>query len=100
MNEIITLIKRTPGTTQTTKRQVFAGLASIGMTEFYQANAQDIHPEAKFILADYLDYAGETLLDYTDHTGNPKRFRILRTYRTGQALELVVVRASAEEARL
>lgn len=95
MHDLLTLIKRTPGTDELTKRDVFCGVLSIGQAEFYQANAQSIHPEAKFILADYLDYAGETLADY-----NGQRYRILRTYRTGQSLELTVVRASAEEARL
>lgn len=95
MNEVVTLILRTPGSDTITKRNVFCELASIGMTEFYQAHAQDIHPEGKFILADYLDYGGETLLDW-----NGTRYRILRTYRTGQRLELVVVRASYEEGLL
>lgn len=95
MHDLMTLIKRTPGTDEPTKRDVFCGVLSIGQAEFYQANAQGFHPEAKFILADYLDYAGETLADY-----NGQRYRILRTYRTGQSLELTVVRASAEEARL
>lgn len=95
MNEVITLIFRTPGTDDITKRDVFAGLRSIGQAEFYQANAVDIHPEAKFVLADYLDYNGETLLDY-----NGQRYHVLRTYRDGQQLELTVVAASAEEAEL
>lgn len=95
MNEVLTLIKRTPGTNDTTKREVFCSLRSIGQAEFYQAHAVDVHPEAKFVLADYLDYDGETLADH-----NGQRFRVLRTYRTGQELELVVVRASAEEAKL
>lgn len=95
MNELITLIKRKPGTNEITKRDVLGGLRSIGQTEFYQANAQDIHPEAKYVLADYLDYDGETLLDH-----NGERYHVLRTYRVGQELELTVVRASAEEARL
>ena len=95
MNELVTLIKRTPGTDNITKRDVLCGLRSIGQAEFYQANAQDIHPEAKFVLADYLDYEGETLLD---HDG--QRYRVLRTYRVGQELELVVAKASAEEAML
>ena len=95
MNELVTLIKRTPGTDDITKRDVLCGLLSIGQTEFYQANAQDIHPEAKFVLADYLDYEGETLLDH-----NGERYRVLRTYRKGQELEIVVVRASAEQAML
>lgn len=95
MNETITLIARTPGTDEITKRTVLCGLRSIGQTEFYQANAVDIHPEAKFVLADYLDYNGETLLDY-----NGQRYHVLRTYRDGQRLELTVVVASAEEAEL
>lgn len=95
MNEVVTLIKRTPGTNHITTREVLCGLRSIGQAEFYQANAQDIHPEAKFVLADYLDYDGETLLDH-----NGTRYRVLRTYRAGLELELTVVRASAEEAML
>lgn len=95
MNEVLTLIKRTPGTDEITKRDVFCSLCSVGMREFYQSHAADIHPEAVFVLADYLDYEGETLADY-----NGQRYHVLRTYRSGQELELVVVRASAEEARL
>jgi hypothetical protein len=44
-------------------------------------------------LADYLDYNDETLVDH-----NGQRYRVIRTYRTGQELELVVTKASAEEA--
>ena len=89
MIEVLTLISGD------TSRSVFCRLASIGQAEFYQASALDIHPEAKFVLADYLEYRGEILLD---HDGT--RYRVLRTYRTGQELELTVVRASAEEAML
>ena len=39
-----------------------------------------------------LDYDDEQLIEY-----NGRRFRVLRTYRTGQELELTVQRASAEE---
>lgn len=86
MNEFITLIKGD------TRREVFCRLQSIGQSEFYEASAQDFYPEVKFVLADYLDYDDERLIDYND-----RRFRVLRTYRTGQELELVVQRASAEE---
>lgn len=95
MNEVIMLIARTPGTDEIATREVFAGLRSIGQTEFYAAHAVDIHPEAKFVLADYLDYNSETLLDH-----NGQRYHVLRTYRVGQELELTVVAASAEEAAL
>lgn len=99
MNSVLTLIKQVSGKDEAgdpiiteTTREVFCGVRSIGMREFYQANASDFHPEATFILADYLDYDGETacLLD-------GQRYNILRTYRTGQELELTVERAPVED---
>lgn len=91
MNEIITLVneKTSAG------RDVFASLHSIGTKEFYQAAAIDYHPELKFVIADYLDYEGETLVK---HDG--ALYRVLRTYRAGQELEITVTRASAEEVEL
>ena len=94
MNEVAVLIKRTyEGATRVeTKREVLCGFRSIGMKEFYQSSASDFHPELKLVLADYLDYDNETLADY-----NGQRYRILRTYRTGQALELTLERAPVED---
>lgn len=86
MTELLTLISGE------TSRSVFCRLASIGMKEFYEASANDFYPEMKFILADYLDYNNERLVEH-----NGRRYRVLRTYRAGQELEIVVVRASAEE---
>ncbi len=86
MNEVLTLINGD------TSRAVFCRMASIGMREFYEASARDFYPEVKFILADYLDYGNEQLVEH-----NGQRYRVLRTYRTGQELEIVVTRASAEE---
>ena len=94
MHEVATLIKREyDGATRAeTKRVVFCGFRSIGMKEFYSASSTDYRPELKLVLADYLDYNGETLADY-----NGTRYRILRTYRTGQELELTLERAPLEE---
>jgi hypothetical protein len=86
MTELLTLIKGE------TSRDVFCRLASIGLKEFYEAFAVDFHPEVKFILADYLEYDNERLVEH-----NGQRYTVLRTYRTGQELELVAARASAEE---
>lgn len=91
MNEIIILVNDKT----LDKREVFASLRSIGTREFYEAATTDYHPELKFVIADYLDYEGETLVV---HDG--QAYRVVRTYRTGQALELTVERASAEEAEL
>ena len=89
MNELITLIEGG------SRREVLCGLRSIGHTEFYEAYATELRPELKFVLADYLDYNGETLVQ---HEGT--LYRVLRTYRTGMELELTVARASAEEVEL
>ena len=92
MNEVLTLIRQSlttdaygdPVTTEAT-RDVFGRLGSIGQAEFYQAHAVGLKPELKFILADYLDYENETLVEYQG-----QRFRVLRTFRNGQELELVL----------
>ena len=67
-------------------------LASVGQQEFYQAQATDLRPELKFVLEDYLDYEGEFLCIYGEVW-----YRVIRTYRTGLALEVTVQRAAAEE---
>lgn len=89
MNELITLIEGD------SRRDVFCGLRSVGHTEFYEAHATEYHPELKFVLADYLDYDGETLVKH-----GSKLYRVIRTYREGQQLEITVGRASAEEVAL
>ena len=55
----------------------FARLKSIGQSEFYQAHAQGLKPEIKFVLADYLDYGGQEEIIY-----NNFRYKVLRTFRT------------------
>lgn len=94
MNDILILIATTNGVDEYgdpvvthARREVFCRLASIGQAEFYQAHANGLKPEMKFVLADYLDYEGEALVEY-----DGQLFRILRTYRTGQELELVCYR--------
>jgi hypothetical protein len=89
MNEIITLIAGD------TRRDVFCSLRSVGDTKFYEAHVVEYHPELKFVLADYLDYNGETLIKFEDVI-----YRVIRTYRIGQELEITVGRASAEEVAL
>ena len=94
MNDVITLIQQNrsvddygdPVITETA-RDVFAKLGSIGQKEFYQAHAVGLQPEVKFVLADYLDYEDEPLVQH-----NGQRYRVLRTYRKGQELEITVYR--------
>ena len=67
------------------ERTVFAGLKSIGQSEFYQAQADGLKPELKFILSDYMEYQGEKEIE---HEG--KIYNVLRTYRDGKKIEITV----------
>ena len=94
MIDVITLIEQTRGVDDygdpvitESARDVFARLGSIGQKEFYQAHAVGLQPEIKFVLADYLDYEGEDLVQYEG-----QRYRVLRTFRNGQELEITVYR--------
>ena len=89
MNEVLTLIGADG------PRDVFCRVRSVGMKEFYEASARDFHPELVFVLADYLDYSAE---QQCRHRG--QLYHVLRTYRSGQELEIVVTQASAEEVEM
>jgi len=90
-NEVIYLIS-----TQTTKNDVgdmvvietkvprFAKLKSIGQSEFYQAQAQGLQPEIKFVISDYLDYDNQEIVIH-----NNFRYKVLRTFRSGNEIEIV-----------
>lgn len=77
-----------------TRREVFCEVLSIGQKEFYQAHAVGLQPEIKFKLSDYLDYENEPRVE---HDG--QQYRVLRTYRTGQEIELVCYREVNPDAR-
>ena len=97
MNDVVTLVLREYEGQKYTdhKRTVFCGIKSVGYREFYASVATDYRPEIVFLLADYLDYAGETLAIYRDQW-----FRILRVYRTGKQLQLTAERAARDEVGL
>lgn len=102
-NEAITLVAETQAAdeygymrTVTTSRTVFAKLMSIGMTEFYQAQAVGVKPEIKFVIPDYLEYQGEEKILYAPYQGSEEEYRILRTYRNGNELEITCYRGNEE----
>lgn len=91
---VIKLISTTQGTDdygdpipKETSREVLPRLGSIGQKEFYQAHSVGLQPELKFVLSDYLDYENETLVEYEG-----QRYRVLRTFRNGQELEITCYR--------
>lgn len=79
-----TVVARTP-------REVFAEVRSIGMKEKYEALQAGLNPEYTFVLADYYEYEDEDEVVY-----NEKTYRVIRTYRNGQTIEIVVTRDSSE----
>ena len=89
--DVLTLIKEQPkahGVTEKpteTERTVYCTVRSVGMNEAYQALANGLRPQFVFILSDYTDYDGEKICAY-----NGARYRIVRTYRNNQSIELTV----------
>jgi len=74
------------------EREVFAEVKSISQTEFYQADATGLKPEIKFVIADFLDYAGEKIVRFTPFGGIEETYTVLRTYRNNYELEIVCKR--------
>ena len=66
-----------------TERTVFCTVRSVGYSEFYQALSHDLHPSLVFVLADYAEYQREKICEFEG-----VRYRIIRTYQTGGAIEL------------
>lgn len=94
MNEALVLIGQEDASTTPTgdlvqsesRRTVFASRKSVGATYKLQALAVGLRPKYRFVLPDYLEYQGETLVEYE---GN--RYRVIDTYRgEDNTLELTV----------
>lgn len=74
-----------------TERTVFAEIRSVGYVEYYRALEQDLHPTFIFRLADYAEYRGEKICVFEG-----VRYRVIRTYCDGQAIELTVEEATVD----
>lgn len=66
------------------KKMRFAKVKSIGLNEFYQAQAQGFKPEVKFVLADYLDYENQEEVIFSGF-----KYKVMRTFRSGNEIEIV-----------
>ncbi len=75
------------------ERTVFARLASVTQSEFYQAMAVGLKPELKFVIADYLDYKDEKIIKYKGFGEDEEQiYSVIRTYRNKNELEIVCKR--------
>lgn len=81
--DTITLIRQTPSahgifdTVEETRREVYAEVQSVGMSESYQAMSQGLAPEVRFKLTVSDDYEDEVKAEWRG-----KLYRVLRTYAT------------------
>lgn len=95
--DVITLVSESPAahgvfaTTTETQKQVFCSVRTVGMNEAYQAMANGLHPQFVFVLSDYSDYSGEKIVLY-----NSVRYRVVRSYRANQGLELTCEEATVD----
>lgn len=92
-NELITLItesgsKNSIGDPITTpsRKDVLVDVRTVGMKETYEAMSAGLKPEYNFVLADYLDYDGQELIEYEE-----KQYKVLRTYRKSPSDELEII---------
>lgn len=77
-----------------TETVVFAEVLDIGTKEFYQAQASNLRPEIKFVIADYLDYHNEQNLLYKAYNESEDvLYDVIRTYRNGNTLEITCERS-------
>lgn len=74
-----------------TTTQVFVEIRSVSMSEQYRALSAGIKPAYVFVLTDYADYADQKIVIY-----NGKRYRVVRTYVSGQKIEITVEEATAD----
>lgn len=104
MNEIINLIRFEiiinrfgDQVREKHERTVFATLRSVRQSEFYQAQTVGMKPEIVFVLQDYLDYQGEDYIEYKAFNSEEWiLYKVLRTYRTDNSLEIVCTRGIDE----
>ena len=71
--------------------EVFCTVRSVGMNEAYQAMSYGLNLQYVFILSDWADYNDEKIVEYKSN-----RYRVVRTYRNNQAIELTCERITVD----
>ncbi len=71
-----------------TRNTIFCTEHNVGRREFFDAEARGIKSECKLCVWSQ-EYNGETIAEYgVDKNGKPKRYKIYRTYKVGEEIEL------------
>ena len=76
---------------QETLSMAFCQVESVTRSEFWRAKDHGLEPELVFSLSEFADYGGQKVLLY-----GGERYRVLRSYVTGHAVELTAAKISAD----
>lgn len=96
-DDVITLVAETPEAhgifepAAETGRQVFCRVDSVTRAEFWRAHSNGLEPRYVFTLSEAADYHGEKIALWQG-----RRWRVLRTYVNGHAIELTVADATID----
>lgn len=77
-------------------RMVYCSVRSVGRQEYYRAMENKLHPTIVFVLQDAIEYRGEKIVLWTPRGGAQTRYRVRRTYRDGDALEITCEEATID----
>lgn len=78
-----------------TPRMVLCAVRSVGQQEFYRARANGLHPEIVFV-TQASNYAGEKIVLWARDGADQKRYRVIRTYRDGDRVEITCEEATID----
>ena len=76
---------------------VYCTVRSVARNEYYRAIDHGLHPTIVFVLQFAVDYQGEkVVLWQPEGAEERRRYSVLRTYRDGDALEIVCEEATID----
>lgn len=73
-----------------TERQVYCDVCSVGMKERLLSREYGLSPTLRFILSDYIEYDGESMVRF-----NGRLYSVVRTYVNSPKIEITVEEAKA-----
>ena len=96
-DDVIYLVSESPAAhgifdkPQETLTTAFCQVKSVTRSEFWRAHENGLEPSLVFVLSEYADYEGQKVLIY-----DGRRYRVLRSYVTGHAVELTAAEILAD----
>lgn len=80
---------------QETPRMVFCTVRSVGQQEYYRAMSNGLQPSVVFITP-AANYEGEKIVLWAADGATQRRYRVVRTYRDGDRVEIICEEATID----